>query len=364
MRVTNLLSSIPLASTLALLACGGPARSDNTDDGTDTGIDPGPDTGLDEGGSDEGGSDEGGSDEGDPMDTGPSVKLDAPSSETGMGDAGDGVEDWGCERVDLLFVIDNSGSMDDEQVNLVNSVPSFISEIQTQLADADSYHVGVITSDEYEFNEGCTQEGAMVIATGGSDSSDALCGPYAEGFTYMTENDNLDLAFPCAAKVGTDGDGDERPMQTMQAALSPDMNAPGGCNEGFLRDDALLVIVIITDEEDDHEVEGCAKDTYPGSSGGPAQWFEGVVAAKGGIEQNIVVLSLVGPPGPNPAACPAIDKCEGDFNGAEVAARIVAFTKMFTHGFVGRVCEPSYGDFFSEAVAVIASACEDFDPIE
>jgi hypothetical protein len=349
MRVTSLPSSFFLVSALALPACGDTGRPYNAGDDTDSGIDPGLD-----------GTDE----HGIPTDPGGPAKLDAASNETGMSDAGDAPSHWGCEYVDLLFVIDNSGSMDDEQVNLVNSVPSFISEIQTQLADADSYHVGVITTDAYEFNEGCTQEGAMVIATGGSDSSHAVCGPYTEGFTYMTENDDLDVAFPCAAKVGTDGDGDERPMQTMQAALSPDMNGPGGCNEGFLRDDALLVIVIITDEEDDHEIAGCAQDTYPGSDGGPGQWFEGVVAAKAGVEENIVVLSLVGPPGPNPAACPAIDKCDGDFNGAELAARIVAFTNMFTNGFVGRVCEASYGDFFSEAVGVISTACENFVPIE
>ncbi|PRP90336.1 hypothetical protein ENSA5_65330 [Enhygromyxa salina] len=346
----NLLIPITTISALALLACGYTGRPDYGGEGTDSGIDPGLDGGAD------------GTGAGAPGGPGNPLKLDAPPDESGMVDAGD-VSHWGCEQVDLLFVIDNSGSMDDKQVNLVNSVPSFISEIQTQLADADSYHVGVITSDEYEYNDGCDDEGAMVITTGGSDSSDAVCGPYAEGYSYMTEFDDLDIAFPCAAKVGTDGDGDERPMQTMQAALSPEMNEPGGCNEGFLRDDALLVIVIITDEEDDHEAEGCSENSYPGSSGDPPDWFEEVVEAKGGVEQNVVVLALVGPPGPDPATCPAIDKCDSDFDGAEVAERIVSFTTMFTNGFVGRVCEPSYGEFFSEAVGVISTACENFEPI-
>ncbi|KIG15639.1 hypothetical protein DB30_05387 [Enhygromyxa salina] len=350
MHTTKLLFSFTLVSALFSLACADKAwREDAGEDG-DSGI---VFEGTAEGDEGPGAMDPGG---------GP-VKLDAPADESGMADAGDAGHDPGCQFVDLLFVIDNSGSMDDEQANLVGSFPGFIHEIQTQLADADSYHVGVITTDEYEFNDGCDDEGAMVIATGGSDSSKAVCGPYADGYSYMTENDELETAFSCAAKVGTDGDGDERPMQTMQAALSEDMIEPGGCNEGFLRDDALLVIVIITDEEDDHEEDVCTNNAYQGSSGGPAQWFDEVVAAKGGVEQNIVVLSLVGPPGPDPESCPLLDKCVNGSDGAEVAERIVAFTTMFTNGFVGQICAPSYETFFAEAVGVISAACENFVPI-
>jgi hypothetical protein len=351
MRITNLLASFSLILALSSLACGDAMPPDNADEGigslSDTGV-----------------SSLGAGEDGGGLDSGGTPKLDAASDETGMADAGDAIEELGCERVDLLFVIDNSGSMSDEQSNLVNSVPSFISEIQTQLADADSYHVGVISTDEYEYNDGCTEEGAMVIATGGDDSSNDVCGPYADGYSYMTENDDLDVAFPCAALIGTDGDSDERPMQTMQAALSPDMNGPGDCNEGFLRDDALLVIVVIADEEDDHETDACDQDAYSGSSGEPEDWFEHVVAAKGGVESNIVVLALVGPPGPDPAVCPLLDKCDGGVEGAEVAERMASFTNMFTNGIVGRICEPSYGSFFSEAVGVISTACDNFVPIQ
>jgi hypothetical protein len=284
---------------------------------------------------------------------------------SGTAEGGDDVEEEGCKKVDLLFVIDNSGSMKDEQSNLVGSVPAFIEAIQVQLADTAGYHIGVISTDAYEYNVGCEeQEGAMIVATGGEGSSDKICGPFAEGHTYMTEMDDLDVAFTCAAQLGIDGDGDERGMQTMQAALSDPMNQPGDCNDGFLRDDALLVIVVITDEEDDHEIEGCDQDALPGSDGEPADWYAGVVAAKAGIETNIVVLALIGPPGPDPALCRALDKCEGGIIGAEVADRIAEFTTMFTHGFIGRVCEPSYASFFEEAVGVIDSACEDFDPVE
>ena len=49
-----------------------------------------------------------------------------------------------------------------------------------------------------------------------------------------------------------DGDGSERPMEAMIAAVST-LNVPGQCNEGFLRKDALLVVTFITDEEEDRK---------------------------------------------------------------------------------------------------------------
>jgi hypothetical protein len=343
----------------SLVACGGgrdPAGGDEVDEGIQ-GVEAGADEGIDTGDSDAANGDDDMS----------GIKFDEPDGDgedSEMATGGDHIED-GCKKVDLLFVIDNSGSMKDEQINLVTSFPSFIDEIQVQLADTAGYHIGVISTDDYEENLGCPeQEGAMIIATGGEGSSNKVCGPFAEGHSYMTEKDDLDVAFSCAAQIGTDGSGDERGMQTMRAALSPPMNGPGGCNEGFLRDDALLVVVFITDEEDDHELEGCNQNAEPGSAGEPAEWYAHLVAAKKGAAQNIVVLSLIGPPGPDPAVCPTLDKCEGGVIGAEVATRIHEFTNMFTHGFIGRVCEPSYASFFEEAVAVIKSACEDFDPIE
>jgi hypothetical protein len=126
-----------------------------------------------------------------------------------------------------------------------------------------------------------------------------------------------------------------------------------------LRDDALLVLVFITDEEDDHEIDGCDQLPQDGSPGEPEQWFDGIVAAKDGNEASIVVLSLVGPR--DGQQCPALDKCDGGIEGAEVADRIIDFTERFTHGFVGSVCEP-YGPFFEEAISVIQSACNEFVP--
>src|SRR5690606_38862098 len=120
----------------------------------------------------------------------------------------------------LLFVIDNSGSMADEQLNLIASFPGFIDGIERTLGPQTSYHVGVVTTDLNLFNEEpCQQIGALTTRTGGDMSSDAACGPYADGARFMATHDDLSEAFACAAQVGIDGDGLERPMDALEAAL-------------------------------------------------------------------------------------------------------------------------------------------------
>src|SRR5690606_5187474 len=64
------------------------------------------------------------------------------------------------------------------------------------------------------------------------------------------EQPDLVAAFTCMGSRGFAGPGDEQTMSSMLAAVGP-LVAPGQCNEGFLRDDAILVVTIITDEEDD-----------------------------------------------------------------------------------------------------------------
>src|SRR5262249_2164080 len=143
----------------------------------------------------------------------------------------------------------------EEQVNLVNSFPGFIAAIQSTLDSVKEYNVGVVTTDAYFANTqvpGCSVLGGLVTRTGGFSSSNVVCGPADAGNNFMTQDDDLDVTFACAAQVGTEGDGIEQPMQAMINAIDPDgmLAQPGACNEGFIREDALLVLVVITDEYD------------------------------------------------------------------------------------------------------------------
>ena len=260
-------------------------------------------------------------------------------------------QESGCSKVDFLFVIDNSGSMADEQANLIANFPAFINGIQGVLSDVDEYQVGVVTTDAYSPNTGspgCNVLGGLVTATGGGSSSNSVCVPYASGANYMSELDDLTTKFSCAAQVGTSGSGFELPLDALIAVVEKVNGGPGQCNEGFLRDDALLVTVIITDEWDGpNDPEGTS------SGGDPQTWYDAVVAAKLGIPENVVVVSLINyAGGPCP---PASNFYDGQ--------HIVTFTNLFgINGFLGGVCEADYGPIFTQATDVIKNACDNFIP--
>lgn len=242
-----------------------------------------------------------------------------------------------CTKVDFLFIIDNSSSMGAYQTNLVSNFPGFIDGIQSVLDNTDSYQVGVITTDPYTYNvPGCGQLSSLVVQTGGASSSGMMCGPYDDGYNFMTENDDLAAAFSCAARVGTSGSGNEMPMQAMVEAVQRLEGGPGECNEGFLREDSLLVIVDIGDE-------------YDNSPGTPMSWYDDVVAARSGIPENVVVVSIIDGPG-NPCGF-----------GASVDRQI--FTTLWgDNGFEVPICIADYAPYFQEAISIIDVACENYIP--
>ncbi len=233
------------------------------------------------------------------------------------------------------------------QGNLINNFPVFIDSVAQAVEEVDSYHVGVTTTDAYVGNPaGCRELGALVTSTAGFDSSAAMCGPYAAGDTFITEADDLSDAFACAAQVGSSGDPIERPMDAMQAAVSTDLNTPGACNDGFLRDDALLVVLIITDEWD-----GPDDPEGDGSSGTAADWYDAVVAAKGGQPENAATIVLTNyEDGPCPPE-------QVFFDGGIM----IEFADLFgSNGFTAGICEADYGPSFESAALTIEGACEGF----
>jgi hypothetical protein len=310
--------------------------------------------------------------------TGP--KFDTPGTATA---ADDGPTGSGCEKVDFLFVLDNSISMGDEQQNLSASFPSFIATIQSEVVD--NYHVMVVDTDPADkwdeelvecYGGDCVGEdpqepcGVLEPESGWPcgmlpvpDECDPILGA---GIDHDGTNERADCiegggrwfdstepdpgpTFECVANL-YDGNNPETTMQSMLAALDPAIVGPGGCNEGFLRDDAVLVVTFITDEEDDTE-----------SMGDPAMWYDALLALKGGNETAIVVLGLVGDTGLPNAVCPA-DSVPGS-NGGEYSPRLIEFAESWgTRGLWGSVCSADYGPFFTDAVALVDTACDEFEP--
>ena len=238
----------------------------------------------------------------------------------------------GCNKVDYLFVIDNSASMGPYQTRVVENFSTFVEGVR-ESQTSTSVHVGVVTTDGYAGNPSeCGDLGDLVTSTSGHNSSWAQCGPYAEGHRYMTDADPLESAFACTAQVGTTGSTSERTLSAIGTALSNRSRSPGACNEGFLRDDALLIIVIVTDEDDPSAVEFA---------------YNRAVDAKHGYDDNVVVVALVIPPG---------GSCEHHGHSGP-AANIISFAESFEHSFIGGICDDDYAPTFAGALDVIRNAC-------
>ncbi len=272
--------------------------------------------------------------------------VGAPPSNTG-GDAPP--PEKGYSKIDFVFVVDNSLSMEDDQANLVANFPALIDGIESTLDEVDDYHVGVVATDAYGWNSPeCRLMGGLVTQTGGDASSNQVCGPFAEGHNYMTEQDDLAETFACAARMGVGGFGAEAPMDALRAAIGGNLAGAGQCNEGFIRNDALLVAVIITDEWD-----GPGDPELLTSMGTPQEWYDNVINVKTARE-NAAVVTLVNYQG---GPCPPAELVED-------GQRLVEFTNFFgPTGFVGGICD-DFGPTFEQAVGLIDEACSNFVPPE
>jgi hypothetical protein len=130
-------------------------------------------------------------------------------------------------KVDILWVIDDSGSMSDDQRKLTRNIGAFM---QFFLDSGLDWHMGVVTVDV----ERATHSGKLQEAAGlryvDSETPDAI-----DVFNQM-------------ALVGVGGLGDESGLRASYLALTDPLMS--GYNAGFYRSDATLHVVAISDEND------------------------------------------------------------------------------------------------------------------
>lgn len=244
----------------------------------------------------------------------------------------DPLED-GCTELDVLFVIDNSSSMGNNQHKLAVGIDGFLAGLESVIDDLESLHVGVVTTDSYSGNApGCRAIGGLVSQTAGHNSSERVCGPWSSGGPYMTEEDDLREGLECATQVGTQGANHELPLVAAQSALSPHSRSALECNEGFIRPGALLMLVFLTDED---ASEGTGT-------------YEALLDLKSGYDKSIVVLTLA-----------HIDRETCSIGGhAALASNLVDFTERFEHGVAASICAPNFDEPFARAIDALALACE------
>jgi len=144
------------------------------------------------------------------------------------------------KSLDILFVIDNSGTMREEQQNIAANFQRFADKIIESQAD---YQIGIITTD-VESGKGALQ------TKDGNPMHKIINQAGNEG--YWTDQ-MISNVFQQNIVMGTGGTSFEKGLEAVRLALSSEMqNKPlaDGGNQGFLRDDSTLGIVFISDEND------------------------------------------------------------------------------------------------------------------
>jgi hypothetical protein len=130
----------------------------------------------------------------------------------------------GKPKADILLTIDNSGSMSEEQASLAANFSAFIKYAISASVD---YHIGVTTTD-------MTKEGGRLL---GDASNPKVLTPTTP---------DVETKFKSKVNVGTSGSATEMGFAPSLAALTAPLVTTD--NVGFIRDDANLAVVVITDE--------------------------------------------------------------------------------------------------------------------
>lgn len=136
-------------------------------------------------------------------------------------------------KLDVLWVIDNSGSMQDEQDALAANFSSFINNFVTKGFD---FRLGVTVTDAWRAPYVGNPSLAQLKDRGQSGVT---------GIRVITPSTpNLLSVFQTNINQGTSGNGDERAFSSFREALN------SGLNVDFRRPDGFLAIIIVSDEDD------------------------------------------------------------------------------------------------------------------
>jgi len=245
-------------------------------------------------------------------------------------------EPIGCERVDILFVVDGSKSMSDEQQALqgLGGHPPVLAEFTdaliAELGIVEDYHVGVVSTEP-----GVTRLHTHRDYPEFPESPETDCALSSGERWLIGPSETLEEDFTCiaATRSGTS----ETPLDNAAKTLMDPENA------GFLRDDSLVIVVILTDE-----------DTNDFNKTRLALRSQLIDAVDGDLKR-LYLLGIAGGQGVYEAPT---SLCEGPYGGAVPARRLadVAYS-LLGRGDIQNICEGSISEAFEQLLEDIESIC-------
>jgi len=250
----------------------------------------------------------------------------------------------GCERVDVLFAIDGSLSMDGEQAALrgVDGMPPVFAEftdaLLMELTDVEDFHVGVVSSEV-----GHTQMHTHTNFPATPEGPDSACN-VPPGQRYIVgPSPTFEQDFACIAATDSTDDTEVTVYNLSEALHDP-------ANAGFLRDDSLLFAVILTDE-----------DTDDGDLARMVEIRQRILDAVGGDMSRVLVLAIAGGMGTfeEPKTT-----CLGTYGYASPGRRIASIVRSFRErGLFQDLCEGDLPATFVSVLDDVVSACQAYEPV-
>jgi hypothetical protein len=169
------------------------------------------------------------------------------------------------QDLDLLFMVDDSLGMQPLQDKFLANFPVFVQALSNFPRGLPNIHIAVVSSDMGAGQFAVPQcviggdQGAFQSTPRGTCTSSGL----PAGVTYLSNvngvanyTGSLEDAFTCIADLGSLGCGFEQPLASIVRALGADNldntgnPQPPAANASFLRKNAYLAIVALTNEDD------------------------------------------------------------------------------------------------------------------
>jgi hypothetical protein len=306
---------------------------------------------------------------------------------------------------DILVVVDNSMGMSEEQATLMDSFPTLIGELLSPTTGAEAItdmHIGVVSTDA-GVGDGAVTTGCSAIGDDGillHEPSSTVTGCDLAYPAYLSTDEGSSTArvsidFECIATLGTTGCGIERPFEVVERALD---DHRGDENAGFVREDSMLLVLFITDENDcsvsaDHMalLDGNVLDYGPmmlrcmayADYLEPVQTFVDFLEGLRADRRKIQLGFLTGVPqgetceGPGDLIGDCLDEaemqeqestsspgtielaCNTSWGSATPGRRLVEMAQSFGgRAFVGSSCGATYGETFTSLVRKLQESYE------
>jgi len=247
-----------------------------------------------------------------------------------------------CRLVDVVFTVDASSSMIEEYKALRDDVfPAFAEHLANISQGLDNFRFATMDSCPNPPN----------FHTRGNTGE---CN-FSTGKPWIDNNSpNMNEEFACVGDIYLDDidcsgdDDDEQPITAFLKAMSPPYSENE--NAGFLRDDALLVVIAVTDEDEQPTVIDS-----PTSAHGI---FEALANLKGGKPERIVFMGVGGS-----------SLCTGLYGEVDnPATKLKAVTDLFSEkerGVWWDLCSKDpMENGLDAAFKIIEKACDEFTEIE